>query len=95
MLAVLYALARVQPTEENYLWLLPFLIPGVLVVNLVLLLWSLVRRNLSGVYYLVALGIGSPYLASTFPWKSFVHRPSPSIQSFSVLNYNVSLTGFP
>jgi endonuclease/exonuclease/phosphatase (EEP) superfamily protein YafD len=95
VLAVLYALARVQPTEENYLWLLPFLIPGVLIVNLLLLLWSLVRRKLSGVYYLVALGIGSPYLASTFPWKSFVHRPSPSIQSFSVLNYNVSLTGFP
>jgi len=95
VLAVLYALARVQPTEENYQWLLPFLIPGVLVVNLLLLVWSLVRRKFSGVYYLVALGIGSPYLASTFPWRGFVHRPSPSIQSFSVLNYNVSLTGFP
>lgn len=95
VLAVLYALARVQPTEENYLWLLPFLIPGVLAINLLLLLWSLVRRKLSGVYYLVALGIGVPYLASTLPWEGFVHRPAPSAQSFSVLNYNVSLTGFP
>jgi len=93
VLAVLYALARVQPTEGNHLWLLPFLIPGVLAANVLLFVVAAVRRKVSGLYYLVALGIGSPYLVGTIRMKPMAQVQDG--QKFSVLNYNVSLTGFP
>jgi endonuclease/exonuclease/phosphatase family metal-dependent hydrolase len=44
---------------------------------------------------LVALGIASPYLASTFNVKDPFKHQENSSQGFSVLNYNVALTGFP
>ena len=90
ILILLYAAGKVPPSEKYNLWLTPFIIPFALIANFILLFVSAAMRKKSTVYYIIALVIGSNYLFATIGIKHLFHRTDVSLDTFSVLSYNVN-----
>lgn len=89
LLALLYITVRIPPTEKFNLWITSFIIPVALVINHILLFFSLFLRKKSSVYYIIALLVGIPYLFSTIGLKSFFNSDKDKSGTFTVLNYNI------
>lgn len=90
LLSLLYFTGSIPPTERYNLWFTIFIIPFAMVVNTVLLIVSAFRRKRSGLFYLVPMLIGVPYLVSTVGIKSYFQRDNPTATQFTLLNYNIS-----
>jgi endonuclease/exonuclease/phosphatase family metal-dependent hydrolase len=90
ILILLYAAGKIPPSEKYNLWLTPFIIPFALVLNIILLIVSAAMRKKSGMYYVLALLIGSNYLMATVGLKHFFRRSEISDSTFTVLSYNVN-----
>lgn len=88
VLTLLYAMGKIPPSEKYNLWITTFLIPVALVANIILLLIAAVLRKKSSLYYLVTLIIGSNYLLSTLPLKSYFKQQASTDQGFQVLSFN-------
>jgi endonuclease/exonuclease/phosphatase family metal-dependent hydrolase len=61
-----------------------------MVANTALIIIAAIRRKRTGLFYLVPMLIGVPYMLSTIGAKSYFQRPDPSADTFTLLNYNVS-----
>ncbi|MGC3943332.1 MAG: hypothetical protein QM762_02155 [Chryseolinea sp.] len=90
LLTLLYLTGSIPPTERYNLWFTIFVIPFAMVANTVLLTITTIRRKRSGLFYLIPMVIGVPYLVSTVGIKSYFQREDPSANSFTLFNYNVS-----
>jgi len=97
LLVLLYSLGSIPPSARYNLWLVNFIIPFALILNIFLLVTGILLRKKSSVFFLVALLFGGGYLFSTVGIKSFFKRShSADLRDFTVLNYNLSSfnTGF-
>jgi endonuclease/exonuclease/phosphatase family metal-dependent hydrolase len=92
VLTIIYASGKIPPTEKYNLWLISFIIPVALAVNVILLTVSLFLRKKSSLYYLVTLLIGSNYLLSTIPLKS-IFKKRTQTEDIAVLSYNTHSLG--
>ncbi len=92
-LTIVYAVGKIPPSEKYNLWLTNFIIPFALASNIILLIISLLLRKKSGLYYVIALLIGSNYLISTFGIKYFFKDQKITNDTFRVLNYNTNSLG--
>ena len=90
LLSLLYLTGSIPPTERYNIWITIFIIPFAMVANTVLLIITAIRRKRSGLFYLVPMVIGFPYMLSTIGVKSYFQRPNPSATSFTLLDYNLS-----
>lgn len=86
----IYALGYIPPSERLNLWLGPFVIPVALVLNIVLILFSAVRRKLSTLFLVAALIFGADYLISTIGIQSMFRVSATDGRSFTLLSYNLS-----
>ncbi len=90
ILLCIYAMGNIPPSERFNLWLVPFVIPFALVLNIILVLVGLATRKHSTVYLLGALLFGGNYLFSTVGIKSlFKSSNAHDNKSFTVLSYNL------
>lgn len=90
LLAILYSLGNIPPSERFNLWLVSFIIPVALAFNLLLLLAGILWRKKSSLFLLAALIFGSDYLFSTIGIKSiFQGHEASQANTFTVLNYNL------
>lgn len=90
-LALLYFAGYIPPTEKFNLWIVPFIIPFALCINIILLLISIAFKKWAAILYVVALLVGSNYIFSTLSLKSLYNsNEAEQENSFSVINYNVS-----
>ncbi|MEJ1239558.1 hypothetical protein WBG78_15585 [Chryseolinea sp. T2] len=90
LLSLLYLTGSIPPTERYNIWITIFLIPFAMVTNTILLVITAIRRIRSGLFYLVPMVIGFPYMVSTIGVKSYFQQADPSATSFTLLDYNLS-----
>ncbi|MEX1240906.1 MAG: endonuclease/exonuclease/phosphatase family protein [Cyclobacteriaceae bacterium] len=91
LLLIIYSLGRIPPSETFNLWLVTFIIPIGLVMNIIFMVTGILMKKKSALYFLIVLVAGSNYLFSTIGVKSlFKARKASPAESFTVLNYNVS-----
>lgn len=95
-LGFIYVLGRIPPTGFLNVWVVYFIIPFALLINLVLLFIFLVRwKKLTWLYFATLL-IGWNYLVGTVGIKRFFRLETRAQNPvFSVLNYNVSALNTP
>lgn len=90
VLLCIYALGNIPPSERFNLWLVPFVIPFALAINIVLILVAALRKRTSTIFLLIALVFGGGYLFSTVGMKSLFKWSTPrSSQKFTLLSYNL------
>lgn len=90
ILLCIYALGNIPPSERFNLWLVPFVIPFALLINIILILVGLAIRKKSTVFLFAALVFGGNYLFSTVGIKSLFKRSAAEEKkSFTVLSYNL------
>lgn len=92
----IYALGNIPPSERFNLWLVPFVIPFALVVNVVLIAVGVVLRKKWSLLMIAALLFGWEYVASTVAIKSILKGSADGKETVTVLSYNVGSfhTGF-
>jgi endonuclease/exonuclease/phosphatase family metal-dependent hydrolase len=89
LLSLLYLSGRIPPTEKFNLWATSFIIPIGLGLNILLMLFSLLLRKKSSLYYLIALAIGSPYLLNTVGMKYLLKGEASTSGQLNVMSYNL------
>lgn len=90
LLILLYSLGSIPPHERFNLWLVNFIIPFALILNIILLVTGILLRKKSSVFFLLALVFGGGYLFSTIGIKSiFKGSHLREVRDFTVLNYNL------
>jgi len=88
---LIYSLGSIPPSVKFNLWLVNFIIPVALLLNIVFLLAGIVMKKRSSLYLLIVLVFGSNYLFSTIAVKSlFNQKGGGRHEVISVLNYNLS-----
>lgn len=89
LLSLLYSTGKIPPSEKFNLWFTIFVIPFAMLANTVLLIVAIVMTKKSGLYYIIPMIIGVPYMISTIGVKHFFKRETDK-PKFSVMNYNIS-----
>ncbi|MEO5976416.1 MAG: endonuclease/exonuclease/phosphatase family protein [Chryseolinea sp.] len=89
LLSLLYATGKIPPSEKFNLWFTIFVIPFAMLANTILLIVAIVMSKKSGLYYIIPMIIGVPYMISTIGVKHFFKKES-SKPRFSIMNYNIS-----
>jgi endonuclease/exonuclease/phosphatase family metal-dependent hydrolase len=93
VLTIVYATGKIPPSEKYNLWLVSFVIPFALAINVILLVISLSLRKKSSLYYIVTLVIGSNYLLSTIALKSIFKKHIQVAEDVTMLSYNTHSLG--
>lgn len=90
LLTLLYLTGKIPPSEKFNLWITIFIIPFAMIANTVLVIIALVTRNRSGLWYLIPLVAGWPYMVATVGIKSLFRSTDTKAVTFTVMNYNIS-----
>lgn len=90
LLSLLYLTGSIPPTEHYNLWFTIFIIPVALVANTVLAIIAAIRRKPTGLFYLLPMVIGAPYMLSTIGIKSYFQQRDQYQTTFTLLNHNIS-----